>query len=99
MRQQRCGVCQRGDSVEVIMPLKPDARVVVREKSVSDTCEFREYQIMPDEQAHAFENLMQLAPMAGFIVKRSDMAISKGESKRGRHRRETQIQRNGNLRR
>jgi outer membrane protein OmpA-like peptidoglycan-associated protein len=64
--------CHRQDSVEVKMPLKPDAHGFAREKSVSGTYEFREYQIMrADQQERAFENLMQWAPMAGFIVKYS----------------------------
>ena len=64
--------CHRGDSVEVTMPLKPDAQGLAREKSVRGIYEFREYQIVrADQQERAFENLMQWAPMAGFIVKYS----------------------------
>jgi outer membrane protein OmpA-like peptidoglycan-associated protein len=64
--------CRRGDSVEVTMPLKPDAQGFAREKSVRGIYEFREYQITRvDQQERAFENLMQMAPMAGFIVKYS----------------------------
>jgi outer membrane protein OmpA-like peptidoglycan-associated protein len=64
--------CHRENSVEVNMPLKPDARGFAREKSVRGIYEFREYQILrPDQQERAFENLMQWAPMAGFIVKYS----------------------------
>jgi outer membrane protein OmpA-like peptidoglycan-associated protein len=64
--------CHKGDSVEVTMPLKPDAQGFAREKSVRGDYEFREYQIpQADQQEHAFENLMRLAPMAGFIVKYS----------------------------
>jgi hypothetical protein len=64
--------CHREDSVEVHMPLKPDAQGFAREKSVRGVYEFREYQILrPDQQERAFENLMQWAPMAGFIVKYS----------------------------
>jgi len=54
------------------MPLKPDAQGFAQEKSVRGDYEFREYQIpQADQQEHAFENLMRLAPMAGFIVKYS----------------------------
>jgi outer membrane protein OmpA-like peptidoglycan-associated protein len=64
--------CRRGDSVGVTMPLKPDAEGFAREKSVRGIYEFREYQITrADQQERAFENLMQWAPMAGFIVKYS----------------------------
>jgi outer membrane protein OmpA-like peptidoglycan-associated protein len=64
--------CRTGDSVEVTMPLKPDAQGFAREKAVRGIYEFREYQItQAGQQEHAFENLMQLAPMAGFIVKYS----------------------------
>jgi outer membrane protein OmpA-like peptidoglycan-associated protein len=64
--------CRRGDSVAVTMPLPPDAQGYAREKSVRGIYEFREYQIMQAaEQERAFESLMQLAPMAGFIVKYS----------------------------
>jgi outer membrane protein OmpA-like peptidoglycan-associated protein len=62
--------CRSGDSVEVTMPLKPDARGFAREKAVRGIYEFREYQIAQlGQQEQAFENLMQLAPMAGFVVK------------------------------
>jgi outer membrane protein OmpA-like peptidoglycan-associated protein len=64
--------CHREDSVEVNLPLKPDAEGFAREKSVRGVYEFREYQIMrADQQERAFENLMQWAPMAGFVVKYS----------------------------
>jgi outer membrane protein OmpA-like peptidoglycan-associated protein len=64
--------CRTGDSVEVTMPLKPDAHGLAREKSVRGIYEFREYQmIQVGQQEQAFENLMQLAPMSGFIVKYS----------------------------
>jgi outer membrane protein OmpA-like peptidoglycan-associated protein len=54
------------------MPLPPDAQGYAREKSVRGIYEFREYQItQAAEQERAFESLMQLAPMAGFIVKYS----------------------------
>jgi outer membrane protein OmpA-like peptidoglycan-associated protein len=64
--------CHKGDSVEVTMPLKPDAQGFARERSVRGDYEFREYQIpQVDQQERAFENLMRLASMAGFIVKYS----------------------------
>ena len=64
--------CDHGDSNEVSMPLKPDAQGFAREKTVRGIYEYREYQApqgYPQEQI--FQNLMQLAPMAGFIVKYS----------------------------
>jgi outer membrane protein OmpA-like peptidoglycan-associated protein len=69
--------CRTGDSVEVTMPLKPDAQGFAREKVVRGIYEFREYQITqaaPQEQA--FENLMQLVPIAGFVVKYSQSPSS-----------------------
>jgi outer membrane protein OmpA-like peptidoglycan-associated protein len=64
--------CHSGDPVEVTMPLQPDAQGFAREKSVRGTYEYREYQITRvDQQEHAFEDLMRLAPMAGFTVKYS----------------------------
>jgi len=64
--------CDRGDSVEVTMPLKPDAQGFAREKRVRGIYEFREYQTPQFyQQEQAFQNLMQLAPMGGFTVKYS----------------------------
>ena len=63
--------CRAGDSVAVTMPLKPDVQGFAREKAVRGAYEFREYQMTQTDQQQAFENLMQLAPMAGFIVKYS----------------------------
>jgi outer membrane protein OmpA-like peptidoglycan-associated protein len=64
--------CQKSDSVEVKMPLKSDGNGVSREKLVRGIYEFREYRIpRADQQEHAFENLMQLVPIAGFIVRYS----------------------------
>ncbi len=64
--------CDKGDSVEVSMPLSPDAQGLAREKLVRGIYEFREYRITRvDQQEHAFENLMQLVPIAGFTVKYS----------------------------
>jgi outer membrane protein OmpA-like peptidoglycan-associated protein len=64
--------CDSGDSIEVILPLKPDAAGNAREKSVRGRYEFREYRIpsvYQDEQA--FLSLMQWLPLAGFTVKYS----------------------------
>jgi outer membrane protein OmpA-like peptidoglycan-associated protein len=62
--------CDHQDSVEVTMPLKPDAQGFAREKRVRGIYEFREYQTPRFyQQEQTFQNLMQLAPMAGFIVK------------------------------
>jgi outer membrane protein OmpA-like peptidoglycan-associated protein len=61
--------CQRGNSVDVTMPLKPDAQGHGQEKSLRGDYEFREYQIQTDQREHAFENLTQLALMAGFTIK------------------------------
>jgi len=65
--------CQKTDSVAVTMPLKPDALGRPREKTIRGNYEFREYRITQvDQQDYAFQNLMQLIPMAGFIAKYSD---------------------------
>ncbi len=65
--------CQKTDSVAVTMPLKPDALGHPREKTIRGMYEFREYRItQADQQDYAFQNLMQLIPMAGFIAKYSD---------------------------
>jgi outer membrane protein OmpA-like peptidoglycan-associated protein len=64
--------CDKGDSVEVILPLKPDAQGYAREKSVRGFYESREYQI--PERYHpeqAFGNIMNYLPMAGFTIKYS----------------------------
>src|SRR5215475_1412164 len=64
--------CQRGDSTAVTMPLALDARGSAREKSVRGLYEYREYRIPRAEQVeHAFDDLMRLVPMGGFIVKYS----------------------------
>jgi len=64
--------CHQGDSVEVSMPLKPDAQGFAREKAVRGIYEFREYQTPQNyQQEQAFQSLMELAPMAGFTVKYS----------------------------
>jgi outer membrane protein OmpA-like peptidoglycan-associated protein len=64
--------CNTGDSVQVTMPLKPDAQGYARQKLVRGAYEYREYQIsQADQQEQAFDNLMQLLPIAGFTVKYS----------------------------
>ena len=64
--------CDKGDSIEVILPLKPDAQGIIQEKSVRGLYEFREYHISGFyQQEQAFENLMRLAPIAGLTVKYS----------------------------
>ena len=74
--------CRSGDSVEVTMPLKPDAQGFAREKAVRGAYEYREYQItlhdqqQGDPQERIFENLMQLLTMTGFIVKYSYSPIT-----------------------
>jgi len=64
--------CRRADSVEVTMPLKPDASGRAQEKRVRGAYEFREYRIPEPDQEHAFESLMNLIPMVGFVVKYSN---------------------------
>lgn len=67
--------CQRADSVEVSIPLKPDDRGYGREKIVRGAYEFREYQLPQMEtQEQAYNSLVQLAAMGGFAVKYSDGA-------------------------
>jgi OOP family OmpA-OmpF porin len=64
--------CHNWDSVTVSMPLTPDAAGYAREKTVRGSYEFREYQILQeDQQGQAFDNLLQLLPMAGFKIKYS----------------------------
>lgn len=62
--------CNTGESVAVTLPLKPDAEGRGREKTVRGPYEFREYRIkgLPE---YAFDNLMQLIPMAGFVAEYS----------------------------
>jgi outer membrane protein OmpA-like peptidoglycan-associated protein len=63
--------CDKGDSMEVTLPLKPDAQGSAREKSVRGHYEFREYHIaLPNyQQDQAFEDLLRLLPIAGSTVK------------------------------
>jgi flagellar motor protein MotB len=64
--------CEKADSVDVTMPLKPDAQGNAREKPLRGAYEFREYQILnADEQEHAFDNLTRLLGIAGFTVQYS----------------------------
>jgi outer membrane protein OmpA-like peptidoglycan-associated protein len=64
--------CHSGDSVEVTMPLTPDAQGYPRNKVVHGAYEFREYQITrEDQQEQAFNNLLMLLPISGFSVKYS----------------------------
>jgi outer membrane protein OmpA-like peptidoglycan-associated protein len=64
--------CHGGDSVEVSMPLKPDAAGNAHEKTAKGPYEFREYRILQeDQQEQAFANLLELLPIAGFTVKHS----------------------------
>src|SRR5262245_56703808 len=58
--------CQSGDSVDLTVPLPPDTQGRAKVKTVRGKYEFREYRITrPDQQERAFENLLQLIPMAG----------------------------------
>jgi outer membrane protein OmpA-like peptidoglycan-associated protein len=62
--------CDKGSSIEVTLPLKPDAQGYGREKSVRGDYEFREYQILdPNQQEQAFDTLTRLLGIAGFTVK------------------------------
>jgi outer membrane protein OmpA-like peptidoglycan-associated protein len=64
--------CDKGDSIEVTLPLKPDAQGWAREKTVRGAYEFREYRLPAVyQQEQAFQHLMQLVPIAGFIPKYS----------------------------
>jgi len=64
--------CQKGDSVEVTLPLKPDSNGLAQEKRVRGAYEFREYRIPESEREYAFDNVMNLLPMMGFVVKYSN---------------------------
>jgi outer membrane protein OmpA-like peptidoglycan-associated protein len=64
--------CQKSDSVEVTMPLKPDAHGYAQEKKVRGAYEFREYRIGKMAQPYAFDNLLNSLPMSGFTVKYSN---------------------------
>ena len=64
--------CHTEDSVEVTLPLSPDANGLAREKRVRGAYEFREYHIPESDRGYAFESLMNLIPIAGFVVKYSN---------------------------
>ena len=64
--------CQKSNSADVTLPLNPDANGRAQEKRVHGAYEFREYSIAEPDREYAFENLMNLLPMAGFIVKYSN---------------------------
>lgn len=68
--------CQKGDFVEVTLPLKPDANGLAQEKRVRGAYEFREYSIAETDREYAFANLMNLLPMAGFAVKYSNKPVT-----------------------
>jgi outer membrane protein OmpA-like peptidoglycan-associated protein len=62
--------CDRGDSIEVTMPLKPDDRGYARERTIRGAYEFREVQLPPpDQRGQIFDILVQLLPIEGFSVK------------------------------
>ena len=64
--------CQKADSVEVTLPLNPDANGHPQETRVRGALDFREYRISELDREYAFANLMNLLPMAGFTVKYSN---------------------------
>lgn len=69
--------CDSGDSIEVVLPLKPDAQGVAQEKSVRGHYEFREYRIQPVyQEGQVFQSLVQWLRVAGFIIKYSDNATT-----------------------
>src|SRR5215475_2957231 len=61
--------CQKADSAEVTMPLKPDANGVAREKRIRCVYQYREYRIAQSNEDSAFDGLLNLLLMAGFQVK------------------------------
>lgn len=61
--------CEEANSVELSVPLKPDAQGRAHQKSVRGLYEFREYRSpRREQQEYMFDSLMRLAPMAGFTV-------------------------------
>jgi outer membrane protein OmpA-like peptidoglycan-associated protein len=65
--------CDKSDSIEFTLPLKPDAQGYSREKSVRGAYEFREYRLPSVyQQEQAFQQLMQLLSIKGFLPKYSD---------------------------
>jgi len=63
--------CQKADSVEVSLPLKPDANGNAKEKRVRGAYEFREYRTKYSEQDFTFDRLLDALPTAGFVIKYS----------------------------
>jgi len=57
--------------MDITVPLQPDAQGYARQKKLHGAYEFREYHIPPELQDLAYDNLLQLLPMSGFIVKYS----------------------------
>jgi hypothetical protein len=64
--------CQDSASVEISMPLKPDANGFSQEKKIRGTYQFREYRMGKMEQLNAFDNLINFLPRAGFTVEYSN---------------------------
>lgn len=62
--------CEKAaNPVEVTFPLKPDAQGQPQQKSIRGVYEYRQYRNPRAEQQDSmFDNLMQLAPMAGFTI-------------------------------
>jgi outer membrane protein OmpA-like peptidoglycan-associated protein len=61
--------CHKANSVELTLPLQADAQGRAQQKSVQGLYEYREYRNpRAEQQDPMFENLLQLAPMAGFVV-------------------------------
>ena len=61
--------CEKANSVEVTLPLKPDAQGRAQQTSIHGLYEYREYRNpRAEQQEYMFDSLMQLAPMAGFTV-------------------------------
>jgi outer membrane protein OmpA-like peptidoglycan-associated protein len=68
--------CDKAESTDVIMPLKPDAQGYAREKSVHGPYLFREYKILDaGQQQQAFDHLVQLLAIKGFTVKYSSSPL------------------------
>jgi outer membrane protein OmpA-like peptidoglycan-associated protein len=61
--------CDKGDSIELVVPLAPDDQGVIREKTVRGHYEFREYKSSYAQQEQAFEDLVRLLPIAGSALK------------------------------
>jgi len=65
--------CRTAVSAGITVPLPPDSNGNAREKYVEGRYEFREYQfIQPELQEQAFDNLKDLLPIDGFLVKYSE---------------------------